>query len=428
MPIDFPNTPSVNDEFQAEGRTWIWSGISWDAVIATIDAGKFITSTTPPENAQQGQGWFDPTTAQFFIYYDNVWVEVGPTLTGPAGATGPAGPEELPEQTSNEGKFLVTDGQSASWSSVISANTSATALEVRQTGSGDAFRVEDDANPDSTPFIIKSDGKVGIGVESPAAPVQLAYTAGIPDASLMTTDAFIVTAQNTAPGFSFVVSGNTSSGQRGVFKGTRSRGTLDSPTVPISNDAIISLLGAIYDGTTTRATAAIEFEVDGTVSSSVAPQRIRFLTGPTTSRIERLKIDSQGFIKFSGSLVESATISATAATGTVNYDVITNENVLFYTTAASGNWTLNVRGSSSVTLNSSIDVGQSLTLVFLVTNGATPRYPTGFQVDGANVTVRWQGGTAPSSGNANSIDAYSYTIIKTGSAAYTVLGAQTRFA
>jgi hypothetical protein len=88
MPINFPDNPSVNDEFQAQGRTWIWNGISWDAAVATIDAGKFIASTNAPENPQQGQGWFDPDTAQFFIYYDNAWIEVGPTLTGPAGASG----------------------------------------------------------------------------------------------------------------------------------------------------------------------------------------------------------------------------------------------------------------------------------------------------------------------------------------------------
>lgn len=88
MPINFPDNPSVNDEFQAQGRTWIWNGTSWDAVVATIDAGKFIASTTAPANPQQGQGWFDPDTAQFFIYYDNAWIEVGPTLTGPTGTAG----------------------------------------------------------------------------------------------------------------------------------------------------------------------------------------------------------------------------------------------------------------------------------------------------------------------------------------------------
>lgn len=91
MAINFPDNPSVNDEFQAQGRTWIWNGTSWDAVIATIDAGKFIASTNAPESPQQGQGWFDPDTAQFFIYYDSAWIEVGPTLTGPTGATGSPG-------------------------------------------------------------------------------------------------------------------------------------------------------------------------------------------------------------------------------------------------------------------------------------------------------------------------------------------------
>jgi hypothetical protein len=48
-------------------------------------------------------------------------------------------------------------------------------------------------------------------------------------------------------------------------------------------------------------------------------------------------------------------------------------------------------------------------------------------VDGSSVTPRWQGGTAPTSGNASGIDSYTYVIIKTGSAAFTVLAAQTQF-
>jgi hypothetical protein len=72
--------------------------------------------------------------------------------------------------------------------------------------------------------------------------------------------------------------------------------------------------------------------------------------------------------------------------------------------------------------------GQVLTVTFLVTQGATAYYNNAVQVDGSSVTPKYQGGTAFSSGNANSIDAYSYAIIKTGSAAFTVLASQTRFA
>jgi hypothetical protein len=92
MPIDFPNTPSVGQQFSVNGNAWTWNGTSWDAAVTTIFPGKFIASTTPPENIQEGQGWFDSNTGQFFIYYDNSWVEVGEVRVGPAGARGPAGP------------------------------------------------------------------------------------------------------------------------------------------------------------------------------------------------------------------------------------------------------------------------------------------------------------------------------------------------
>jgi hypothetical protein len=60
----------------------------------------------------------------------------------------------------------------------------------------------------------------------------------------------------------------------------------------------------------------------------------------------------------------------------------------------------------------------------LVTNGATAYYQTALNIDGVAQTVKYSGGTAPSAGNASSIDAYSFTIIKTAATpTYTVLGA-----
>jgi hypothetical protein len=126
-------------------------------------------------------------------------------------------------------------------------------------------------------------------------------------------------------------------------------------------------------------------------------------------------------------VAENATVSATAATGTINYDV-TTQAVLYYTTNASGNFTVNFRGSSGTSLNTLMTTGQIMTVAFLVTNGATAYYNSAVQVDGSSVTPKWQGGTAPTQGNASSIDVYTYTIIKTGSAAFTVLASQTKFA
>lgn len=120
---------------------------------------------------------------------------------------------------------------------------------------------------------------------------------------------------------------------------------------------------------------------------------------------------------------ERTTVSATAATGTVNFDVVT-QGFLYYTTNASGNWTLNIRGNSGTTLSSLLAVGDSVTVAFLVTNGSTAYYQTAFNIDGVSVTPKYTGGTAPSAGNASSIDVYTYTIIKTAATpTYTVFGA-----
>jgi len=126
-------------------------------------------------------------------------------------------------------------------------------------------------------------------------------------------------------------------------------------------------------------------------------------------------------------MLETATISATAATGTINYDV-TTQSVLYFTSNASGNFTVNFRGSSGTSLNTIMTTGESLSVTFLVTNGSTAYYNSAVQVDGSSVTPKYQGGTAPTSGNASSIDSYTYVLIKTGSAVFTVLATQTKFA
>ena len=120
---------------------------------------------------------------------------------------------------------------------------------------------------------------------------------------------------------------------------------------------------------------------------------------------------------------ERMTISATAATGTVAFDV-TSQGVLYYTTNASANFTLNFTN-----VNSNLAIGDSISCVFLNTNGSTAYYPTAFQIDSSAITPKWSGGTAPAAGNASSIDSYSFVIIKTANATFTVLaGGAVKFA
>jgi len=125
-------------------------------------------------------------------------------------------------------------------------------------------------------------------------------------------------------------------------------------------------------------------------------------------------------------ILETATITASAPAATTHFDMLT-QAVQYYTTNAANNFTVNIRGNSGTTLDSQMAIGQSMTIALLVTNGATPYYANAFTVDGTSVTPKWQGGTAPTSGNASSIDIYSFTVVKTASATFTVFASQSQF-
>jgi len=140
-----------------------------------------------------------------------------------------------------------------------------------------------------------------------------------------------------------------------------------------------------------------------------------------------------GEITFNGTgkiqqVLEKITVTNTVTTGTVNYDLL-EQAVLYHTGNASGQFTLNFRGSSSTALNTMVTVGESATAAFLNTNATTAYYTTFVTIDGTstNVSTKWQGGSTPSSGNSLSIDAYAFTIIKTAASTYTVLAAQSQF-
>lgn len=197
-----------------------------------------------------------------------------------------------------------------------------------------------------------------------------------------------------------------------------STSALTTGTLPVASGGtgVATLTGLVKGSGTsalTAATAGTDYVAPGTATTFTALQ-----TFAGTSSNADMKTSN---------ILETATISATAATGTVNYDV-TTQSVLYYTTNASGNFTVNFRGSSGTSLNTVMATGESLSVTFLVTNGSTAYYNSAVTIDGNSVTPKWQGGSAPTSGNTSSVDSYTYVIIKTGSAAFTVLASQTKFA
>jgi hypothetical protein len=263
-------------------------------------------------------------------------------------------------------------------------------------------------------------------------------------------DITVTVAAGTLTG-STLASGVTASSLTSV--GTISSGTWSGSFGAVSGANLTNITGANVTGTVANATnatavpwtgvsgrptAVSSFTNDSGYLTSVAASA---LTGSTlASGVTASSLTSVGTLTTltiagtsavsafkTPNIKEVATVSATAASGTIQYD-ITTQSVLYYTSNASGNWTVNFRGSSGTSLNTLMQTGESISASFLATQGATAYYNSAVTIDGNSVTPKWQGGTAPTSGNTSSIDSYTYVIIKTGNAAFTVLASVTKYA
>ena len=195
--------------------------------------------------------------------------------------------------------------------------------------------------------------------------------------------------------------------------------SLDALTNPSGTDSMSS---PSHAGQHTDANDAIEaLQAKVGADSSAVTTSLDYKIGALENRL-----DNPTELTLKAPL-ELWTISATAATGTVNVDLLSS-GAHYFTADATANWTYNFRGDGSSSLDSLMSNNESVTVVHAVTNGATAYYPTAFQVDGSAVTPKWSGGSAPTSGNASSVDAYLFTVVKTASATFTVLAQQVQFA
>ena len=188
-------------------------------------------------------------------------------------------------------------------------------------------------------------------------------------------------------------------------------GLLGELTVDTDKDVVV-----VHDGSTAGGFPQVGVSATQTLTNKT-------LTSPTinTATIAGGTL-ADSIIK---GLEEDVNVVASAATGTINLNVET-ASIWYYTSNATANHTLNIRYSSSVSLNTALAVGDAITVVWLNTNGTTAYYPSTIQIDGTTVTPKVP--AAISAGNTSSIDAYSFTIIKTASATFTVLETQTKFA
>lgn len=89
--IDFPNSPTLNQEFTSGSRTWIWNGTVWAAKVIDTSVSRYDVSDTAPSSPIAGDVWFNSTNARTYVYYDGTWVESNPSLAGVNGADGADG-------------------------------------------------------------------------------------------------------------------------------------------------------------------------------------------------------------------------------------------------------------------------------------------------------------------------------------------------
>ena len=125
-------------------------------------------------------------------------------------------------------------------------------------------------------------------------------------------------------------------------------------------------------------------------------------------------------------VIEKINVSATALTANLNFDIL-EQPILYLTSSASANSTVNFRGNSTIAVDTLLKTGQSVTVSLFVTNAGVPYKANGVQIDGITQVPKWAGGIEPINGNAFCIDLYSYTIVKTGSATFAVFASQQKY-
>lgn len=208
----------------------------------------------------------------------------------------------------------------------------------------------------------------------------------------------------------------------------------DVPDVPAD---LLDLATAINDDMATVASTAA-----GAIPKSVVTTKGDLLVATGAGTLTRQGVGANGEMLLADSTetdgvrwgrdlttpFENINVSSTTlAAGAFSIDAQTS-SVWLFTSNPTANFTFDFRWNLSTTLASELAIGKSLTLTVMLAQGATAYRPTSFTIDGAAITPKWQGGTAPSSGNANSLDTYQFVILRTGTTAYTLLASLSKFA
>lgn len=471
MALNFPPLPlTVGQQYTFNSITWFWNGSAWELLTATdavfnrlligsnanftdFPNARFISSQSDSGHSHSYNfgivGEAVASSSDTNLWGVGVYGKGNANVgTRGAGLLGDGGVTNTTDTASAVGvRAYATEAHTggdnvALYAAAQNSSTNNYALYMSDgniySGTGQTWTLADN-NATALNFLggatsilklVSTTGSKGVtmgGTLGVTGATTLSSTLGV----TVTTDSNAVTVTynpTTTSGAAIVTTGKDTQGGTGYFDFLKVTNTTSGATNPnksfrVTSTGTIEIINSAYGATIFALSDAGRVTVEGVTSTgATGTGKFVFDTIPTIS-----DPSFTGTVSLAPATFESVNSSATAATGTVNIDVKTN-TVFYYTANAIANWTFNFRGNGTTTLDTYLSTGKSITVVFLVTQGVTAFYPTAFTADGSAVTPKWLSGTAPSGGNASSIDSYSFTIIKTAAATYTILASQARFA
>ena len=347
---------------------------------------------------------------------------------------GPGGTDEKAAFVNRSGEIDLELYSNYSSSATVSINSDGTATFKGDLTIADKIIHDGDTNtairfPAVDTFSVETSGTERLRVDSSG---RLLVTSGNASLNVSSFEPHIQVAGTTAEASSIMTGrfGNNESAPFFIFHKSRNA-SINGNTVVADDDILgrIAFYGA--DGTDYEEAAHIQCQVDGTPNDDATDMPGRLLFATTAdgdhNATERLRIDSVGTIHFkNGLMIENGEVTATAATGTQNFDLV-NGMVLYRTGASTGTWKPNFRVNGSVSVNSKMGTGDVISPTLIVAKGATSHYATTIQIDGSDVTPEFLGGAPSDGGGSGTFDIYSYTIIKTANATFKVFASVSNY-